>query len=402
MIQIMYRAIAAPFAYSAAIILFVAIVGGLMLYAQDRAIWWMTRRSGNEAKLAHVPRGWLSQGVPLPLYVLHGFPFLIPVLLVATILTASVVGLLRGPVASSEWENLVVSATLIVIVPTFFYGGLSYATRNFLGRRDAPRARSLLPAGSMASMRARLRMFWRAVFATLPGLAVFAGSAIAIAKNVDYGSALVIVMDRINLILIGGVVSLIVLPWAVRLVTFKHFLDAHILWRIQNVLGSSWLQFEGYRKLDDPLGFARAELYDIQLSLIGRSRQYERGARGAPHPLATMYSTIAHELYDFVASERSLVRELPEDVKMRLEEMAVLVAGGPAIRLFEEREFTSSYEVLSSWARIRGAVGIGIASADPVEKTATALVKVGVLAILIYLVSRDHADLPALMKSLIK
>jgi hypothetical protein len=56
MIRIMYRAIAAPFAYSAAIILFVAIVGGLMLYAQDRAIWRMTRQSGNEAKPTHVPR----------------------------------------------------------------------------------------------------------------------------------------------------------------------------------------------------------------------------------------------------------------------------------------------------------------------------------------------------------
>jgi hypothetical protein len=402
MIRIMYRAIAAPFAYSAAIILFVAIVGGLMLYAQDRAIWRMTRQSGNEAKPTHVPRGWLSQGVPLPLYVLHGFPFLIPVMLVSTILAALMAGLLLGPVASSEWWSRVVSATVMVIVPTLFYGGLSYATRNLLDRCDAPRAHSLLPGGSMASMRARLRMFWRTVFSALPGLAVFAGLAIAIARNVDYGSAPEIVMGRINLILIGGAVSLIVLPWAVRLVRFKHFLDAHILWRIQNVLGSSWLQFEGYRKLDDPLGFARVELYDIQLSLIGRSRQYERDARGAPHPLATMYSTIAHELYDFVASERSLVRKLPEDVKVRLEEMAVLVAGGPAIRLFEEREFTSSYEVLNLWAKIRRAVGIGIESADPVEKTATALVKVAILAILIYLVSRDHADFPALMKSLLK
>jgi hypothetical protein len=87
---------------------------------------------------------------------------------------------------------------------------------------------------------------------------------------------------------------------------------------------------------------------------------------------------------------------------VRLEEMAVLVAGGPAIRLFEEREFTSSYEVLNLWAKIRRAVGIGIESADPVEKTATALVKVAILAILIYLVSRDHADFPALMKSLLK
>ncbi|MGH3537774.1 MAG: hypothetical protein ACRDQJ_05650 [Pseudonocardiaceae bacterium] len=406
MIRIMYWAVAATFAYSAVIILFVAVVGGLMLYVQDRTIWWMTRQSGNELKLvkpADVPRSWLSRGAPLPVvYFWYGFPFLIPVLLVAAILTPSVAFFLFGPVASSGWGSRIVFTVLVVIVFTFFYGGLFYATCNLLGHCDAPRAHSLLPARSMASMRARLRMFWRAVFAVPPQLPVFAGVAIAMARNVNYGSAPEIVTGQINLIAIGGLVSAIVLPRVVRLVRFMHFLDAHILWRIQNVLGSSWSQFEGYRKLDDPLGFARAELYDIQLSLIGRSRQYERSARGAPHPLATVYSIIAHELYDFVASERSLVRELPEDVKVRLEEIAVSVAGGPVIRLLEKQEFTSSYEVLSLWARIRRAVGTGIESADPLEKTATALVKIAVLVILIYLVSRGHADLPALIRSLLK
>ena len=220
-------------------------------------------------------------------------------------------------------------------------------------------------------------------------------------RNVDYGAP-GIAISQIYLILLGGFASSIVLPRVIRMFGFLHFRDAHILRQIQDVLNSSWLRFEGYMRIDDPLGFARAELHSIQISLIERSLQYERRVWSTEHPLATMYGNVAHELYDFLASERSLVRELPEDVKVRLEEIAVLVAGGPAFQLFEEREFRSSYEVFSLGARVRRALVIDIESADPLGKTITTLVKIATLVLVIYSVVHGQTDLHDFIKTLFK